>query len=126
MIRSRAPLRISFGGGGSEIDPYRSNFGGIALNGTIDMFAYTTLKKNNENLIIFNATDMGICESYKISDYPNANNSPDEFRNYQWYFAPYNPPLVIDRSESPAGEILAQESLLFRYFVVLFMCFRVF
>ena len=36
------------------------------------------------------------------------------------------PPLVIDRSESPAGEILAQESLLFRYFVVLFMCFRVF
>ena len=76
MIRSRAALRISFGGGGSEIDPYRSNFGGIALNGTIDMFAYTTLKKNNENLIIFNATDMGICESYKISDYPNANNSP--------------------------------------------------
>ena len=45
MIRSRAALRISFGGGGSEIDPYRSNFGGIALNATIDMFAYTTIKK---------------------------------------------------------------------------------
>ena len=63
MIRSRAPLRISFGGGGSEIDPYRQNFGGIVLNATIDMYAYTTINTIEGNKVVFNATDLGVSES---------------------------------------------------------------
>ena len=40
---SRAPLRISFGGGGSEIPPYVDEFGGVVFSSTISMFATTCL-----------------------------------------------------------------------------------
>ena len=39
IIRSRAPLRISFGGGGTEIDPYRTNHGGEVLSTMIGFYA---------------------------------------------------------------------------------------
>lgn len=43
IIRSRAPLRISFGGGGTEVEPYLSDQGGVVLSTTIDRYAYGTL-----------------------------------------------------------------------------------
>ncbi|HZY69792.1 MAG TPA: GHMP kinase [Thermoplasmata archaeon] len=42
--RSRAPLRVSFAGGGTDVSPYPEEKGGAVLNCTIDKFAYATLK----------------------------------------------------------------------------------
>jgi len=42
MIRCKAPLRISFAGGGTDVDPYRTERGGSVLNVTIDKYANTT------------------------------------------------------------------------------------
>jgi D-glycero-alpha-D-manno-heptose-7-phosphate kinase len=42
-IRSRAPLRISFGGGGTDIEPYLSEKGGVVLSTTINKYCYGTL-----------------------------------------------------------------------------------
>ena len=44
MFRSRAPLRISLAGGGTDVSPYPEEKGGAVLNCTIDKFAYATLK----------------------------------------------------------------------------------
>ena len=43
MLRAKAPLRISFGGGGSDVEPYASNHGGLVLNTTIDRYAYCAI-----------------------------------------------------------------------------------
>lgn len=43
IIRSRAPLRISFCGGGTDVPPYPQERGGIVLSTTIDKYAYATL-----------------------------------------------------------------------------------
>ncbi|MCX8174408.1 MAG: GHMP kinase [Thermoplasmata archaeon] len=43
MIRSKAPLRISFGGGGTDVSPYIEERGGCVLSSTINKFAYATL-----------------------------------------------------------------------------------
>ncbi len=43
IFRSKAPLRISFAGGGTDVSPYPEEKGGAVLNCTIDKFAYATL-----------------------------------------------------------------------------------
>ncbi|MGA7922394.1 MAG: GHMP kinase [Thermoplasmata archaeon] len=43
IVRSRAPLRVSFAGGGTDVSPYPEQRGGAALNCTVDKYAYATL-----------------------------------------------------------------------------------
>jgi D-glycero-alpha-D-manno-heptose-7-phosphate kinase len=47
IIRSKAPLRISFAGGGTDVSPYPEEKGGAVLNCTISRFAYATLETEN-------------------------------------------------------------------------------
>jgi D-glycero-alpha-D-manno-heptose-7-phosphate kinase len=44
ILRSKAPLRISFAGGGTDVSPYPEEKGGAVLNCTIDKFAFATLE----------------------------------------------------------------------------------
>ena len=46
IIRSRAPVRISLGGGGTDLFPYIENNTGVVLSTTIDRYAYATVSKS--------------------------------------------------------------------------------
>ena len=39
-FRAAAPLRIGLAGGGTDVDPYATEKGGIVFNTTINKFAY--------------------------------------------------------------------------------------
>jgi D-glycero-alpha-D-manno-heptose-7-phosphate kinase len=41
--QSKAPLRISFAGGGTDVRPYCDLFGGAVVNAAIDLYAHATL-----------------------------------------------------------------------------------
>jgi D-glycero-alpha-D-manno-heptose-7-phosphate kinase len=43
IIRSRAPVRITFGGGGTDIPPYDKEHIGLCVGATIDNYVYTSL-----------------------------------------------------------------------------------
>lgn len=57
FIRAKAPLRIGFAGGGTDVSPYCDEFGGCILNATINMYAYATIEPRNDNKIILRAED---------------------------------------------------------------------
>lgn len=51
IIRSRAPVRITFGGGGTDISPYDKSHKGICVNATINRYVYSTLKLRDNKKI---------------------------------------------------------------------------
>ena len=64
-IRSKAPLRISFGGGGTDIPPYTHERGGVVLNTTINKYAFCSLKSSGTNDISVTSLDYDIVAKYQ-------------------------------------------------------------
>ena len=64
-VRSKAPLRISFSGGGTDVPPYPQDRGGVALSTTIDKYAYCSLAPNTDGEIRVTSLDYDVIAKYK-------------------------------------------------------------
>ncbi len=51
IVRSRAPVRITFGGGGTDIAPYDKNYGGLCISATVNRYVYSTIKLRDDKRI---------------------------------------------------------------------------
>src|SRR5947208_15862382 len=58
-IRAKAPLRISFAGGGTDVPPFPQREGGLVLNATINRYAYGTLRTRDDGSITIHSHDYG-------------------------------------------------------------------
>jgi len=68
IIRSKAPLRISFCGGGTDIAPYKDERGGVVLSATIDKYAYGTLRLRDDRNITVKSLDYDVVAKYHLDD----------------------------------------------------------
>lgn len=68
IIRSKAPLRISFGGGGTDVAPYPEEKGGVVLSTTIDKYAYCTLVTQSDDSVNVRSLDYDIVTRYHAND----------------------------------------------------------
>jgi len=64
IIRGKAPLRISFAGGGTDVPPYSSERGGLVLSSTIDMHAYCTISPRQDSQMRIRSLDFSKDESW--------------------------------------------------------------
>jgi D-glycero-alpha-D-manno-heptose-7-phosphate kinase len=63
-IRAKAPLRISFAGGGTDVPPYPERNGGCVLNATIDSFAWGSLRPRQDGRIRLASADFDLLLEY--------------------------------------------------------------
>lgn len=67
IIRAKAPLRISFGGGGTDVSPYPEERGGAVLNATIDKYAYCSLEAKEDDLVSVESLDYDLMAKYSVN-----------------------------------------------------------
>ena len=68
VLRARAPLRVSFAGGGTDVPPFPRLEGGAVLSATISSFAYSTLRPRADNLVTVQSLDFGLSVNFGIDD----------------------------------------------------------
>lgn len=72
-IRSKAPLRISFAGGGTDVRHFFERDGGCVLNATINHHAWGSLNPREDGKIHIESVDLGLSLSFE----PNAEMAYD-------------------------------------------------
>jgi D-glycero-alpha-D-manno-heptose-7-phosphate kinase len=65
--RSRAPLRISFCGGGTDVSPYPEERGGMVLSATINKYAYASLIPRRDARVKITSLDYDVVAKYEHS-----------------------------------------------------------
>jgi D-glycero-alpha-D-manno-heptose-7-phosphate kinase len=63
-VRARAPLRLSFCGGGTDVAPYPEEHGGMVLSATINQYAYASLRPRRDSKLTLASLDYDIVARY--------------------------------------------------------------
>jgi D-glycero-alpha-D-manno-heptose-7-phosphate kinase len=66
LYRSKAPLRIGFAGGGTDVSPYSDMYGGAILNATISLYAHSSIELTAGQNIVIEALDRGETATYGL------------------------------------------------------------
>jgi D-glycero-alpha-D-manno-heptose-7-phosphate kinase len=64
VIRAKAPLRVSFAGGGTDVPPFPEQEGGLVLSATINRYAYGALAPRTDSQIGLESVDFGLSLNY--------------------------------------------------------------
>src|SRR5947209_8239497 len=68
LFRAKAPLRISFAGGGTDVPPFPQLEGGCVLSATINRYAYGTLIRRADHQLCIHSLDFGVSVEYNPED----------------------------------------------------------
>lgn len=68
LFRSKAPLRIGFAGGGTDLSPYRDIYGGYVLNAAINKYAFTSLQVLPTDKIEVHSLDYDYIAHYHVDE----------------------------------------------------------
>lgn len=60
QLRAKAPLRVSFAGGGTDVPPYPAQEGGAVLSATLARYAYGSLRPRTDGQISVQSVDLGL------------------------------------------------------------------
>ncbi|MFX1238560.1 MAG: GHMP kinase [Promethearchaeota archaeon] len=68
IIRSKAPYRVSTGGGGTDMEPYCIEHGGCVISTTIDRYVHITIKPRADKKIHVNSIDYNSEMTFDVGD----------------------------------------------------------
>lgn len=116
IIRSKAPLRISFGGGGTDVPPYPQEKGGAVISTTINKYAYANIipKHDDKNEISVESLDYDITVKYDISREIRYDGELDLVKAVVNHMKPHMPEnsslRLFIHSDAPPGSGLGSSS----------------
>lgn len=58
FIRSRAPVRVSFGGGGSDLTHFFKDTSGAVINSAISVYSHALMKVRNDSRVVIQSRDL--------------------------------------------------------------------
>src|ERR1044072_1637504 len=70
MIITRSPLRISLGGGGTDLPSYYRKFGGFLIAGAIDKYIYITIHQTFIEVFITKVSSLERVSSIEQVQHP--------------------------------------------------------
>lgn len=111
LIRSKAPFRVSFGGGGTDLPPYCTEHGGCVINTAIDRHIYISIAPRDDKKIKVKSIDLNEEYTFNVGD----NNYSD---GYELFKGTVNVLDISDgfnivmSSELPAGSGMGGSSTL--------------
>ena len=70
IVRAKAPLRVSFAGGGTDLPHWYEEHGGAVFSGTIDRYAYVTLYPRDDQNVRIRSLDLGQIITYDVNQAP--------------------------------------------------------
>ncbi len=65
MLIARSPVRISFGGGGTDLPGYYEQFGGVVLSAAINKYFYTILRTRTDGRVQVISSDLRMFENWQ-------------------------------------------------------------
>ncbi len=77
MLIVRSPVRISFGGGGTDLPSYYETFGGAVVSAAINKYFYTILGNRSDGRVQVISSDLRVCETWH-------NNAGEYSRQRIW------------------------------------------
>ncbi|HTU21185.1 MAG TPA: hypothetical protein VMG10_24240 [Gemmataceae bacterium] len=112
IIRAKAPLRISFSGGGTDLPHWYEEHGGAVFSSTINRFAYVTLYPRDDREVRIRSLDLGYMVQYDVNQKPIYDGVLD-LAKAAVYRLGAGRGLELDvRSDAPAGSGLGGSSAL--------------
>jgi D-glycero-alpha-D-manno-heptose-7-phosphate kinase len=75
--RARAPLRISFAGGGTDVPPFPEREGGLVLSATINRYAHGMLRPRSDDRIRVESLDLDTALEYGAHEHPEMDGNLD-------------------------------------------------
>jgi D-glycero-alpha-D-manno-heptose-7-phosphate kinase len=118
VLRGRAPLRLGLGGGGTDVDPYSTEFGGRILNATIDRYAYAFVERGTGDTVAFRSPDRDRAGEANIYDLASLEEGfPLHVAVYRRVIAEFNggapfPLQLATQVDAPPGSGLGSSSAL--------------
>jgi D-glycero-alpha-D-manno-heptose-7-phosphate kinase len=112
IVRSRAPLRVSFGGGGTDVPPYTDNFGGCVLSSTIDRATYCTLAPRADDHIRVRSLDLDVLADFSTGERFQYDGKMDLAKVVLNHFKLDRGVDVLLHSDAPPGSGLGSSSSL--------------
>ena len=87
-LRGKAPLRVSFCGGSTDVSPYPENHGGVVLSTTINKYAYGTIRPRDDGWTLLYSLDYDSLLKIRVEDSPQFDGNLDLFKASIRYLHP--------------------------------------
>ena len=110
MLIARAPLRISFAGGGTDLEAYYARHGGVVVSATINKYFYVLLSRTNDDAVQITSSDFRTFERRAAGETLSLHGNLGYLKSILSEFGVTHGLSVFTASEIPPGTGLGSSS----------------